>query len=138
MTTHDELLAQLPSVRRLARALARDLGTADDLVQQAVTEALEQRPAVPLGPWLASRVRSLAGRERRSVARRGQREARALRADATSVELVLGTPKLKRAMADADRAGAARIYLLGPDEVGRGIALERDLASGEQREVPLD
>ena len=60
-----------------------------------------------------------------------------LRGDGASVELVLGSPKLKRALADADRAGAARIYLVGPDEVARGVALERDLASGEQREVPL-
>ena len=54
-----------------------------------------------------------------------------------SVELVLGKVKLKRALADADRAGAARIYLVGSDELARGVALERDLASGEQREVSL-
>ena len=65
------------------------------------------------------------------------RLATRLRAAGTSVELVLGTPKLKRAMADADRAGAQRIYLLGPEEIARGIALERDLRSGEQREIEL-
>ena len=40
--------------------------------------------------------------------------------------------KLKRALADADRAGARRIYLLGPEELARGVVLVRDLASGEQ------
>jgi histidyl-tRNA synthetase len=40
-------------------------------------------------------------------------------------------------MKDADRSGATRIWLLGPDEVARGVATVRDLASGEQREEPL-
>jgi len=61
-----------------------------------------------------------------------------LRAQDRRVELVLGSPKLKRAMTDANRAGAARIWLLGPDEVQRGVAKVRDLASGEEREEPLD
>jgi histidyl-tRNA synthetase len=60
-----------------------------------------------------------------------------LRRDDRRVELVLGQPKLKRAMADADRAGASRIWLLGPDEVERGMARVRDLASGEEHEEPL-
>jgi Histidyl-tRNA synthetase len=50
---------------------------------------------------------------------------------------VLAPMKLKRALADADRAGARRIYLLGPEELARGVTLVRDLASGEQSEEPL-
>ncbi len=65
------------------------------------------------------------------------RLAQHLRAAGTSVELVLASMKLKRALADADRAGARLIYLLGPEELVRGVALVRDLASGEQTEVPL-
>ena len=65
------------------------------------------------------------------------RLARALRAEGLSVELALSGGRLKRALADADRAGARRIYLLGPDEVKRGVALLRDLGSGDQSEVPL-
>jgi len=61
-----------------------------------------------------------------------------LRRENRRVELVLGQPKLKRAMADADRAGATRIWLLGPDEVERGMARVRDLASGEEHEEPLN
>jgi histidyl-tRNA synthetase len=72
----------------------------------------------------------------------GQREAAirlasALRAEGASVELVLGQPRLKRALADADRAGARRAYLLGAEEIARGAALVRDLATGEQSERPL-
>jgi len=53
------------------------------------------------------------------------------------VELVLGSPKLKRVLADADRCGAKRVWLLGPDEVARGVATVRDLKSGEQTEEPI-
>jgi histidyl-tRNA synthetase len=72
----------------------------------------------------------------------GQREAAirlasALRAEGASVELVLGQPRLKRALADADRAGARRAYLLGPEEIARGAALVRDLTTGEQSQRPL-
>jgi histidyl-tRNA synthetase len=65
------------------------------------------------------------------------RLAGALRAEGASVELALGQPKLKRALADADKSGARRAYLVGPEELARGAALVRDLASGEQSERPL-
>src|SRR5258705_283493 len=48
------------------------------------------------------------------------RMAQRLRAGGRSVELVLAPMKLKRALADADRAGARFIYLLGSEEVARG------------------
>ena len=65
------------------------------------------------------------------------RLAQSLRARGESVELVLGSVKPKRALADADRAGAVRIYLVGPEERERGVAKVRDLASGHEREEPL-
>ena len=64
--------------------------------------------------------------------------ARRLRGENRRVEIVLGQPKLKRAMADADRAGASRIWLIGPDEVERGVARVKELASGEEHEEDLD
>jgi histidyl-tRNA synthetase len=64
--------------------------------------------------------------------------AQRLRGADRRVELILGTPRLKRVLADADRTGAARLWLLGPEEVARGVATVRDLASGEQREEKLD
>ena len=54
-----------------------------------------------------------------------------------SVELRLGTQRLKRVLADAHRAGARFLYLLGPDELARGEVLIRDLDSGEQTTEPL-
>jgi len=60
-----------------------------------------------------------------------------LRREGRAVELILGSPKLKRVMSDADRSGARQVWLLGPDEVGRGVAKVRDLASGEEHEETL-
>jgi len=63
--------------------------------------------------------------------------AETLRARGESVELVLGTLKPKRALADADHAGAVRIYLVGPDERTRGVAKVRELATGREHDEPL-
>jgi histidyl-tRNA synthetase len=64
------------------------------------------------------------------------RRASRLRGQGRAVELVLGIP-LKRALKNADRAGAARVHLLGPDELQRGAVKVRDLATGEERDEPL-
>jgi histidyl-tRNA synthetase len=63
--------------------------------------------------------------------------ASALRGEGRSVEVVLGTPRLKRVLADADKAGAREVYLVGPDEISRGEILVRDLSNGQQRSVPI-
>jgi len=65
------------------------------------------------------------------------RLATRLRAEGRAVELVLGSVKPKRALADADRAGARRVFLIGPDEAARGVARVRELASGEENDEPL-
>jgi histidyl-tRNA synthetase len=61
-----------------------------------------------------------------------------LRRQGRCVELILGQRSPKRALADADKVGAARIWLLGPDEVSRGVATVRNLETGEQREEALE
>jgi histidyl-tRNA synthetase len=66
------------------------------------------------------------------------RTAARLREEGRRVELVLGSVSQKRAMKDADRAGAGRIWLIGPDEVARGAARVRDLKTGEQTDQALD
>jgi histidyl-tRNA synthetase len=66
------------------------------------------------------------------------RLARRLRAQGRHVELALAGGKLKRAMADADRIGAARIWLLGPDEVARGMARVKDLSNGLESEEKIE
>jgi histidyl-tRNA synthetase len=65
------------------------------------------------------------------------RLARVLRERGASVELALRDERLKRALADADRAGARRFYLIGPEELARGEVLVRDLSSGTQASEPL-
>jgi histidyl-tRNA synthetase len=37
----------------------------------------------------------------------------------------------------ADRAGASYAAILGEDELGRGVCTVRDMASGEERVVPV-
>ncbi|HKE12473.1 MAG TPA: histidine--tRNA ligase [Myxococcota bacterium] len=61
-----------------------------------------------------------------------------LRGAGHSIELVLGHSKLRRVLQDADRAGAERVYLIGPDEAARGEAKVRNLRTGEERAVPLE
>ncbi len=41
-------------------------------------------------------------------------------------------------MKRADRLGAARVLILGADEIQRGTAQLRDMATGEQRETSLE
>jgi histidyl-tRNA synthetase len=99
-----------------------------------ISELLADKGLLPdLGRDLDAVVFAFSEAERAAAVR----VARALRGGDRSVELVLGQPKLKRAIADADHAGAARIYLIGPDELARGRVLVRDLASGEQSEEPI-
>jgi histidyl-tRNA synthetase len=53
--------------------------------------------------------------------------------------VVADEPKtMKAAMRAADRSGAARVIILGPQEVAAGKATVKDLASGDQREIALD
>jgi histidyl-tRNA synthetase len=65
------------------------------------------------------------------------RLATQLRAAGKRIELVLAKKKLRRIFADAESSGARQLYLLGPDEVERGVARLRDLETGEETDVPL-
>jgi len=61
-----------------------------------------------------------------------------LRAKGLAVELLLSTLKARRAFAEADRAGAARVFLIGPDELARKSVRVKELASGAEHEEPLE
>jgi histidyl-tRNA synthetase len=99
-----------------------------------VTELLADRQLLPdLPRRLDALVFAFSEAQRPAAIRLATR----LRRAGQSVELALSEVKLKRALADADRAGARRAYLLGPEELARGVVAVRDLESGEQTTEPL-
>jgi len=68
---------------------------------------------------------------------RAAQVASRLRAQGRAVELALAAIRPKRALAHADRIGAARVLLLGPEEASRGVVRVRDLATGEERDEKI-
>jgi len=68
---------------------------------------------------------------------RAAQVASRLRAQGRAVELALAATRPKRALAHADRIGAARVLLLGPEEASRGVVRVRDLATGEERDEKI-
>lgn len=75
------ILAEVSWVEGLARRLARDASSGDDLSQAALVLALEKRPSPDGGlrPWFARVLPRLARHRRRADARRAGREERAVR-----------------------------------------------------------
>jgi histidyl-tRNA synthetase len=123
---YDRLLASLGG--RPVPAVGFGFGDA------VVSELLAERGRLPELPRrLDAVVHALEEPQRAAATRLATR----LRASGEAVELVLGQVRLKRALADADRAGAARIYLVGPEELARGVARVRELATGAERDEPL-
>ena len=64
------------------------------------------------------------------------RVAKHLRAKGQAVEVVLAPLRAKRVFADADKSGAARVYIVGASENARGVVKVRELATGAEREEP--
>ena len=84
----ERLLAQTAWVRRLARSLARDEASADDLVQETFVAALRRPPAGSehesrLRAWFGFVVRNMAIRRTRAELRREEREQRSLEGSRT-------------------------------------------------------
>jgi histidyl-tRNA synthetase len=100
-----------------------------------IAELLADKGLLPETPRALDAIVFAFGQAERAAA---VRVAMALRSRGQAVELVLGDARLKRVLADADRAGARRVYLLGPEELARGEVLVRDLETGEQRNEALD
>ncbi|MFC3703861.1 sigma-70 family RNA polymerase sigma factor [Devosia honganensis] len=70
----DELEANVPALRRYARALTHDIDHADDLVQDCLERAIARRslfrPRGPLRPWLFTMLTNLHRNDLRSRRRR--------------------------------------------------------------------
>jgi histidyl-tRNA synthetase len=99
-----------------------------------IAELLAERGKLPEPPRSLDAVVFPLGEEERMLA---VQLARRLRAGGQRVELVLGTLKPKRVFADANKAGARHVYLIGPEERARGVVRIKDLATEEQRDEPL-
>jgi histidyl-tRNA synthetase len=63
--------------------------------------------------------------------------ARSLRDRGHSVIYPLHAQSVRKQLKSAAGEGAERVIVLGPDEVGRGVAVVREMASGEESEVEL-
>jgi len=63
--------------------------------------------------------------------------ASALREEGISADLDFGGRGLRAQFKQVDRVGASYAVILGEDELAQGIATVRDMASGDERKVPL-
>jgi histidyl-tRNA synthetase len=64
--------------------------------------------------------------------------AQALRARGGSVSYAFAGGGVGKQFKEADARGAAHVIVLGPDEVQKGVALVREMASGSERRVAID
>jgi histidyl-tRNA synthetase len=67
-----------------------------------------------------------------------RRIASAQRLSGLSVVYPVGPQSVRRQFSSAAAAGAGSVIVLGPEEVDRGVATVRDMASGGEKEVPLE
>lgn len=63
--------------------------------------------------------------------------ATALRSRGHSVAYPLKSQSVRKQFKAAETEGARTVLVLGPDELARGVVVSRDMASGEETEVPL-
>jgi histidyl-tRNA synthetase len=68
----------------------------------------------------------------------GVRLVNALRAERVAADLAYGDRKLGGAMKAASRSGAATTVVIGERDLAEDVAQVKDMASGEQRAVPLE
>lgn len=66
------------------------------------------------------------------------RAAGALRAKGRTVDLLLERRKIKWILKHAERLGAKRLVIVGPDEAQRNTLRSRDVAAREEKEVSLE
>lgn len=66
-----------------------------------------------------------------------QRLAHALRDRGRSVIYALREQSVRKQFKSAETEGADRVLVLGPEEAARGVLVARDMATGEEREIPM-
>ena len=60
-----------------------------------------------------------------------------MRAKGKKVGMILDTRKLRKALAEADRAGAEKVVIVAPDELSVGKVVVRDMRTGEEKAAPI-
>ena len=100
-----------------------------------LAELLEERGLVPEPEFGLDEYLVCVSEEQRPLA---LRLARALREAGRRVGYDLRARNVGRQFRAADQRDAARAVVLGPDEVERGVATVQQMASGDEREVPLE
>src|SRR5256885_14841877 len=143
----EELVMLLPRLRRFARALARDVHDADDLVQIAVERALTRsaqlRPDAPLSSWMFGIVRNawldeLRARGRRTrlfapeeSAERIGDASQGAHADLLAVQDALARPPQEQRAAGGPGVVGGVSYKEGPHHMGGAVgSLNRPPARG--------
>ncbi len=100
----ENLLGEVEWIRALARRLASEHATAEDLAQEACAAALAAPPRDPtrLRPWIASVMRNLAREWTRNAGRRDARERETARPEAEDgVDRVVERAQVHREMVEA-------------------------------------
>src|SRR5688572_11199431 len=127
--TPELLLERVRCVRALARAIARDAITGEDIAQDALLASLDRSEGdgEALPGWLARKVRSLTHRARRAAARRTRREQAAARPEALpSASELVERAWLQRTLVEA---------VVALDEPYRSIVLLRYFEDLPPREI---
>lgn len=105
-STEERLVAHVEWVRTLARRLAGDAESAEDLAQDALVVALRTGPRASLKfrPWMAAVMRNLVRQGARGESRREDREERAARPESGDrlVDEVVAGRELAQAVLDLD------------------------------------
>jgi len=63
--------------------------------------------------------------------------SRSLRAKGKNVTLLSGTKKLRKALAEADKAGAEKVAIVAPDELSVGKVMVRNMRTGQEQALPI-
>ncbi len=97
-------------------------------------ELLKERGLVPDYRRAVDYFLVMVGEEQRQEA---LRLAHVLRDGGHSVAYALKEQSVRKQLKAAAQEGARRTVVLGPDELARGAVVVRDMATGEEREVPI-
>ncbi len=100
-----------------------------------ITEVLAEKGLLPdFQRRLDYAVIALSEQERKAATGLTQ----SLRAKGKRVSLLPGTRKLRKALAEADRAGAEKVAIVAPDELADGKVVVRDMKTGREQAVRVD